>query len=164
MVSTAPFHFQSGGMVLTVAIIVFLLSLAAAGGALFVLWQDVDQSSMALQQLLRRRPLPTTSPTPTATVDPLIPALILDSGMAGDRAELETQLWMPLRRYFATQPEQLGDIYVTDATADTHTARVTLHVTNNNETTEQFFFYDRSGKDKDGPYPKWVPGMLDDTK
>lgn len=149
---------------LTMAIIVFLLSLVAAGGALFVLWQDVDHSPVALQKLLLRQPLPTTSPTPTATVDPLVPALVLGNGMASDRAELETQLWMPLRRYFATQPERLGDIEVTDATADKHTARVTLQVTKNNESTEQFFFYDRSGKDKDGPFPKWVPGMLDDTK
>lgn len=163
MTATTPFHPQSGGLVLTVAIIVFLLSLVAFGGALFVLWQDVDHSPTALQQLLLRRPLP-TNPTPTATVDPLVPALVLGDGVASDRAELETQLWMPLRRYFATQPEQLGDIHVTDATTDTHTARVTLQVTKNNESTEQFFFYDRSGKDKDGPFPKWVPGMLDDTK
>ena len=145
------------------AVIIFVLSTAAASGVLFVLWQDSGRSVTALQQTLQGNPGVRHSTAPTNARDPLQPVLILTDDLTDQREELEKQLRTPLRRYYATKTEQLGDIRVQRADDDKHTASVTLTVTDGATMNEYTFFYDRTGKDREGPYPTWEPSLLDNT-
>lgn len=158
----SPTYSQRGGIFLSLAVVIFLLSLLAAAAMLFILWQDAGRSTTALLALVRGE---TAAPSPTpSTLDPLVPSLLLADELINDRADLEKQLWMPLRAYYATRAERLGNITVAPADTPKHTTRVTIQLSTPEDSTEHSFYYDRSGKNRDGSYPKWEPGMLDDTK
>src|SRR5688572_11013941 len=106
---------QAGGMLLSVALVIFVLSLVAAGGVLFLLWQDTGHSLPSVLTLLQGQPVSVPSPTPENPDDPLQPDFIVEAALAGDTSELEKQLRDPLRAYYATKPERLKNTVVEKA-------------------------------------------------
>lgn len=150
-------------MLLSVALVVFALSLVAAGGVLFLLWQDTGRSLPSVIALLQGQPVSVPSPAPENPDDPLQPDFIVEPALAGDTSELEKQLRDPLRAYYATKPERLKNTVVEKADG-AHSTRVTLTLATTQGEEIVTFFYDRSGEDRDGAYPKWGPSMFDNTK
>lgn len=154
-------YYERGGIALTLALIIFIISALAAGGVLFLLWQDSGRSWTNLQQVLKGgTPVPPRE-VPANTNDPLEASLVVASELAGERADFERQLLTPLRSYYATRTERLMRVEVLPADTDDHSTHVTLTVTENGEKREHTFFYDRGGEDLDGPYPKWEVALLD---
>lgn len=155
---------EDGGLLLSTALLIFGLSLLAAGGMLVLLWQDTGQSTSAIVALIKGEPLP----EPTAALpnpdDPLQPDFTVSAALTQDQAELEKQLRDPLRLYYATKPERLKKTMVDVADLEPHTTRVTLTLATVHGEEIVTFFYDRTGKERDGAYPKWEPSMFDNKK
>lgn len=155
---------QRGGVLLGAALILFGLSLLAAGSMLVLLWQDAGQSIPALTALIQGNPLPVPYATPQNPDDPLQPDFTVSAALAPDHGELEKQLRDPLRAYYATKSERLKKTVVEAASAPPHTARVTITLATPQGEEIITFFFDRTGRDHEGLYPKWEPSMFDNTK
>jgi len=143
---------ERGSALLTVAIILFVISLAAAGGV--AAWQRW------------RPPLDETPVTADdAADDDLVALFIVDELLDADTEELRRFLYEPLRQYYATQPERLLTVVVNPSDEEEHTTSVSLTVqplAGGNEQT-QTFFYDRGGEEHDGDFPPWEPSLLDNV-
>lgn len=156
---------EQGGILLFLALILFIASTMLAGFALVTLRQDAGSFRVALQSLwLGDTIFP--SPTPELPSESSLEApLHIAEPLLDDREQFEKQLRAPLRAYYATKPEQLDEITVALPENDQHTAVVTYTLsTPDGAATTHTFFYDKSGKKKDGPYPTWEPGLLDNTQ
>jgi hypothetical protein len=152
---------QRGGLILSLALTVFFLALIAAGFVLWQLWRDGgDWSDFKTLVMTGQRPTPASTTTPA---DPLLPTVQVDRSLQDQYVELETSLITPLRAYYATKPERLGTITVEPADTEQHTTRVTFELWNGSESTTHRFFYDRTGEERQGPYPAWEPTLLDVT-
>lgn len=151
---------SAGGILLVLALTIFILSLIGASGVLYALWRDSDRSVGVLWQLVAGN-RPVSRPTPTVSHDSLAAPLMLTPVLEKERAELEKQLRSPLRAYYATQAEQLLEIAAEPAEDGEHTSHVTLTVRAEGTVRQHTFFFDRTGKEHDGPYPSWEPAMLD---
>lgn len=160
-----------GGIILSLLSVLFLLSVVAAVGVGFILWQDMRQQGVpsALQgnslfPLIGLGQNPAERELETET-DTLEPQFIVDEELTSQSEELEASLLTPLRAYYATKKEQLGTVHVIPSPSEKHTTQVTyeLQLTDDTKATHTFF-YDREGEDEDGKYPMWEPSLLDKTE
>jgi len=138
---------EEGAILLPVAIVVFIISLSLAGWVTFRLWQNNFQLPFIQKVAL-------ATPTPTITNDFLSAKLILDNTLESKRQELTKKLLLPMRQYYATRPEHLGNITVEKIDDNKHSARVTFDLIKDSGSKTVSFYYDGD---------KWDPGMLDNT-
>jgi hypothetical protein len=139
-----------GSLLLGVAMLFFVVAVLAAGVGRYLLWQQGINAPRA---------------TPEVTSGGVLePAFIVEPALAEDTKELQRTLVTPLRAYYATRDEHVSNIVVAPAESDDHTAQVTLEIATPDGPREQIFFFDRTGKDLQGPYPTWEPAHLDQTE
>lgn len=158
----------AGGIGLTLLVGTFIVALIAALSVAFLLWRDAGYSFTALSHVLRYRTLPATTPSPNLTADLLAPTFTVDPALGSDYAELERQLFAPMRQYYATKAERLSAVVVTPAPAGesetAHTTRVVYTVYTATGAEERTFYYDRTGEGGAGSFPRWEPSLLDVTE
>lgn len=144
---------QRGSILLSVSVIIFLISLTAAGGAWYV-----RQSRQ-----LTDTALPSLAPAPDSLTAVLDPTVTVDRELESERANLHKNLITPLRQYYATKDERLAAIHVAplpvededevEDTDNTERARVSLRVIPpEGEEQTISFRYDLT---------PWTPSMLD---
>ncbi len=160
--STSPAH---GGIILSLAVTIFIISAGLMSVVVTMLWRDTGSLPATLAGLRSgSAPAPLLSPSPTAT-SRLESPLRLHPELASEQAAFEQRLRAPLRSYYATKPERLGEITVSPTEDEEHSTSVSYSLTTpEGETRTHTFYYDRTGKNRDGNYPTWEPGMLDNTK
>lgn len=154
---------QRGSMLLSLSLLVFVVAVLACVVVGWLLWQDAGQSWPAWQQLVLHRSRP-VSVSPTPTVDALRPSVTIDSALKNQAQELEDQLVTPLREYYATKSERLGTIAIMPSDKPNHSTKVSYQLMSGQDQAQTTFYYDRSGEDKQGPFPTWSPSLLDITQ
>lgn len=152
---------------ISILLLVFILSVLAAGSVAYLLWRDTEG---AVSTIFTGGPTAQTEPAASATPPTgppgnfLVPDFAVDPVLQDDYNELTQQLLIPLRAYYATKQERLGRITVDPAEDTDHTAQVSFELIDAQGPTTHTFFYDRGGTEKTGPYPTWEPSFLDITK
>ena len=132
-----------GSILLGFSLVIFFLSLAAAGSVWY----------------LKQRPVPADhSPTPAGTTAAneehvLNPTVVIDAAVADQRGAIESNLVSRLRQHYATQEDRLTTIAVAAADDEKYPARVTLTIVSpaNKERTASFLY----------DFTPWTPSMLD---
>ncbi|MEX1997952.1 MAG: hypothetical protein WEA04_04770 [Candidatus Andersenbacteria bacterium] len=157
---------QTGSVLVSVATLIFIVAVGACAGVGWLLWHDSGGSWATMNTWLRHGqadPLPVLTPSLPPN-DILQPQLTVHPSLVSQTPEFEKKLLAPLRAYYATKTERLGNISVAPADNPTHQTRVTYELMTPDGHQVLTFFYDRAGTDHTGPYPSWEPGLLDNTK
>jgi len=151
----------SGFLLLRLAVLIFVIGLLAAGVATIRLF-----GAPQVENLVGTHPTPLTEKPADVDNSILLPGFVVDESLKDDQSELEQQLYAPLRSYYATRDERLGEVRITTSEDEEHTTEVVMTLISAEETggTRIEFFYDRAGDDRTGGYPLWTPSHLDNTQ
>ena len=145
-----------GSIAIPLSLILFGIALAVAGFvAVQLLHKDINP--LTLQKRLR------STPSPTVTYDYLSPQLTIDPAFSAQEEELKKNLVSPLRQYYATRTERLGNISIEQIHSDKHTSRVTFDLMLGGANKTISFYYDQVEDHNKLIFPQWNPGMLDNT-
>lgn len=137
----------SGFLLLRLAVLLLIVAGVAAGFTSWRLWQ---RSTTITEQ--------STPHVPPLTNDDnsiLLPNFTVDPKLAAAEAELTQRLFIPMRNFYATREERLGDVAVTTSTDEEHTTIVTVSLSENGQSRQVTFFFDRQGDDRDGDFRPW---------
>ena len=134
---------QTGSIILSFALIIFIISLALAGYVFYnrqiVVYFSADQSTA------------TADITPDDN-DPLNPKITIDPALADQSDTIRANIIEPMRQYYATRPQRLNSISVTNSTDSS--LQVTVILTEDNNSNTISFESDGS---------QWTPTLLEDS-
>lgn len=153
---------QRGSVLLTMAVVLFLGAAAITG---WVGWRMVRQTGswgVAISAWRGER-VPVNESPVAAGPDVLNPEFSVAPGVDVSQVELEKRLLAPMRAYYATRTERLGDITV-ELAEGKHSLRVSFELESSGTTTPHVFFYDPVETDNGQEYPMWEPSLLDVTE
>jgi len=149
------------GAIFALALIVFIICLLLAGILRLLLWsQENNQALPLIGSNVRQENTADNS----ATDDLLTSQFVVGNGLRAEQAILTKKLFEPMRQYYATNSDRLGDAAVTKSDDEEHSATVIFTLETDAGPVEQVFFYDREGEEKSGDWQTWEPGMLDNTE
>lgn len=134
---------QTGSIILSFALIIFIISLALAG---YVLYRRQIVVYFSSHQ-------PTaTADIPPDNNDPLSPKITIDPTLADQSDIIHSNIIEPMRQYYATRSQRLNSISVTSSTESSFQVTVTL--TEDNDSNTISFESDGS---------QWTPTLLEDS-
>lgn len=144
-----------GSIMMSLAVIIFLLSLGAAA---FITWQ---LQGLPWANNLSARAL---APVPVASnAIPLTPGLTIAPELEQYRPQIMSELVDPLRQYYATKTERLGDIAVAVSNVKKYAAKIRIELqTEVGQNTATFYF--GAAKDGAAQFTPWDPSAFDQTK
>jgi hypothetical protein len=135
---------MKGNIIVSVCLVVFLASLAAAG---MVWYQLRGGEASAL--------IPSNSPAPAgrSTANLLNLAVTIDEELKSEQSAIQSNLINPLRQHYATQQDRLLRVTVQPSADEEYPAAVTLRLASPaGDERDVVFGYDLS---------PWKPSMLD---
>lgn len=141
---------KRGSISLAVIFILFIFSAALAG---YVWWR-----------LSMRMPQPEASVEPSPLPDTVLqPQFTVAAEFTAAVDELTEQLLQPMRAHYATREEYLSAVTVQASPDIEHSSVIRFTTVSGGSTVTDEFFYDRTGDDRTGPWPRWNLSMLDAT-
>ena len=149
------------GAVFALSLVFFVISLTIVASLKLWLWGQQSGENL----LLFNQGTVTDNVVEDSALDELLqPQFSVGSGLQQDTAVLTEKLFEPLRQFYATSDDRLGDVVILESKDEEHSAKVEYELeTAAGVATKIFFFYDREGEDRSGDWRGWEPSLLDNT-
>lgn len=142
-----------GSIAMSLAVIIFLAALAAAA---FVTWRLKGTPWQMRAAVLLPPPSPSSN-------DLLELQVSINPELEQYRPQLIAKLVTPMRQYYATKAERLGNISIEPSDVGKYAAKVSVAITADSGAQNRSFYFG-SVKDNKTDFIPWDPGFFDRTK